>query len=706
MFKIHYSSEQLSQQNADYTIEDTLRKAWASLNRPVLLRKSYGLYHGGKGGDGSPWREWGPADLLHNPPGAQDPAHSLHGWYNQFDADESGSNHVHHPPFGYNRETGELEEHVDKGRAQGRPHTAHPLDAMIGNLGSHYGNMFKSMNMRLQGKNPKQLGMLVAENVFSNAIRKHNEKYGTNLPDIGSAEWRRNHIGAHDKVSQAHERQVRGGTPLEDGTFPLLNYSLNQGNVDMEDSDKGAWIDAGLHHMFEESRKQADMFNATIEKNGLFGSPPVDPSIIPDIGKLSYMNSIKVPLEMMTFQKIQTMNRNEVQQHFVEGSGYIPAHKLKGSRQRGVVENFHPLDIPWIPKGLLAYNPTAGGRPTERGKAVRLKEALENKGIDTEGMNLENLSNTLYTDFLVGGVNRASGGRGQKAMDSLAAHHGVDTGDSDYQSLLAQIQTRGKTEKGRMTHARHLYAIPWMMAINKIRQGMPQEQAWQTSVQELAESDWQHQADGKGHRHIYDEDHHQDVMNMIGQLKETEGHAGQMYQHTGEQFAPRHADHEDHGKHSAPGTGWEEVLHLEGSGKSETADAAHAAARAQLEQAMGRPDQSIQQDSYEQGLEEAQGNLFATSNDRHVSDLLKTMERVQMHDAVNDTFVKSITPSQSYSLSNSTHVGVIAKQLSLANMDIHGIYHSQGDWERVAKDWSVDLSTVKVIKATFGSVDA
>jgi len=291
------------------------------------------------------------------------------------------------------------------------------------------------------------------------------------------------------------------------------------------------------------------------------------------------------------------------------------------------------------------------------------------------------------------------------AMKLWGAHHGVDIDDPDFKSLLAQIQTRGKSEKGRMTHARHLYAIPWMMAINKIRQGMPQEQAWQTSVQELAESDWQHQADGKGHRHIYDEDHHQDVMNMIGQLKETEGHAGEMYQHTGEQFAPRHADHEDHGKHSTPSEGWEGLIHTTGAGISETADAAHAAADAQLQQAMGRPDQSIQQDSYQQELDKYQQEVM-TSNDRHVSDLLKTMERVQMHDAVNDTFVKSITPSQSYSLSNSTHVGVIAKQLSLANMDIHGIYHSQGDWERVAKDWSVDLSTVKVIKATFGSVDA
>ena len=80
MFKVHYSSEQLSQQNADYTIEDTLRKAWASLNRPVLLRKSYGLYHAD---DGTPWREWGPADLLHNPPGARDPtrpARPLPAW--------------------------------------------------------------------------------------------------------------------------------------------------------------------------------------------------------------------------------------------------------------------------------------------------------------------------------------------------------------------------------------------------------------------------------------------------------------------------------------------------------------------------------------------------------------------------------------------------------------------------------------------------
>jgi hypothetical protein len=695
MFKIHYSSEQLSQRNADYTIEDTLRKAWASLNRPVLLRKSYGLYHGGKGGDNSPWREWGPADLLHNPPGARDP----NSWYNDFDADESGSNHVHHPPFGYNRKTGEL-EFKDR-----RPDTAHPLDAMIGNLGSHYAKMFESMGDSEEFA--REEGMRLSKGIFSAAINHHNDpkKGNSPLPPINSAEWRRNHTGAHDKVSQQNERQVRGGTPLEDGSRPLLNYSLNQGNVDIEGSDKGAWIDAGLHPMWESTNQVANAFNQLMRAQG-FDGREVPEDKLPDINSISYMNSIKVPLEMMTFGKIQTMNRNEVQQHFVDGSGHLPGYKTQGSQQKGVVENFHPLDIPWIPKGLLAYNSTAGGRGTERGKALRLKEALENKGIDTEGMNVENLSNTIFTDVLVGGVARASGGRFMTAMESWGAHHGVDIEDPDYKSLLAQIQTRGKSRQGRLSAAKHLYAIPWMMAVNKRNQGMPQEQAWQTAVQEAAESDWQYGGEGKGHRHIYDEDHHQDVMNMIGQLKETEGHAGQMYQHTGEQFAPRHADHEDHGTHSAPSEGWEGLIHTTGAGISETADAAHAAADAQLQQAMGRPDQSIPQiDPYQQELDNHQQEVM-TSNDRHVSDLLKTMERVQMHDAVNDTFVKSITPSQSYSLSNSTHVGVIAKQLSLANMDIHGIYHSQGDWERVAKDWSVDLSTVKVIKATFGSVDA
>jgi len=690
MFKVHYSSEQLSQQNADYTIEDTLRKAWASLNRPVLLRKSYGLYHG-KGGDGSPWREWGPADLLHNPPGARDP----NSWYNDFDADESGSNHVHHPPFGYNRKTGEL-EFKDR-----RPDTAHPLDAMMGDLGSKYADMFEKMGY--SEENAREEGMRLSKGIFSAGINHHNKGGHSPLPPINSAEWRRNHIGAHDKVSQQNERQVRGGTPLEDGSRPLLNYSLNQGNVDMEDSDKGAWIDAGLHPMWESTKEVANAFNRSMLANG-YSDMEVPEDKLPDISKLSYMNSIKVPLEMMTFGKIQTMNRNEVQEHFVDGSGYIPSHKLQGSEQRGVVENFHPLDIPWIPKGLLAYNPTAGGKKSKDGrtKAMKLQDALENKGIDTKGMNLENLANTIFTDALVGGVGRVSSGRFKNAMQSWGAHHGVDTDDPQYKSLLAQIQTRGKTERGRLTHARHLYAIPWMMAINKIRQGMPQEQAWQTSVQEAAESDWQHLDQGKGHRHIYDEDHHQDVMNMIGQLKETEGHAGQMYQHTGEQFAPRHADHEDHGTHSVPSEGWGGLIHTTGAGISETADAAHAAADAQLQQAMNRPQQSIQQtDPGEEHLQQ-----IMTSNDRHVSNLLKTMERVQMHDAVNDTFVKSITPSQPYSLSNLTHVGVIAKQLSLANMDIHGIYHSQGDWEQVAKDWSVDLSTVKVIKATFGSVDA
>jgi len=35
-------------------------------------------------------------------------------------------------------------------------------------------------------------------------------------------------------------------------------------------------------------------------------------------------------------------------------------------------------------------------------------------------------------------------------------------------------------------------------------------------------------------------------------------------------------------------------------------------------------------------------------------------------------------------------------------MDVHGIYHSHGDWHRVANDWNVGPEIVKAVKVTFG----
>ena len=233
---------------------------------------------------------------------------------------------------------------------------------------------------------------------------------------------------------------------------------------------------------------------------------------------------------------------------------------------------------------------------------------------------------------------------------------------------------------------------------------MGEQQAWEAALREASESDWEYKAGT--HRTIYDEEHHQNVADLTQKIAQTEGHLGQGWRHTGEEFPERHDTHPDHDLHSSPGDHWLGNIHTTPADISPSANNAHLAAGQLLNESLRPQEVTPPSDPYEESLEAAQGNLFTTSNDRHVSDLLKTMERVQMHDAVNDTFVKSIAPSQPYSLSNSTHVGVIAKQLSLANMDIHGIYHSQGDWEQVAKDWSVDLSTIKVIKATFGSVNA
>jgi hypothetical protein len=226
----------------------------------------------------------------------------------------------------------------------------------MGHLGSKYAKMFESMGYSKE--DAREEGMRLSKGIFSAAINHHNEGGHSPLPPINSAEWRRNHTGAHDKISQQHERQVRGGTPLEDGSRPLLNYSLNQGHVDIEGSDKGAWIDAGLHPMWESTNYVANAFNRSMLANKYNGME-VPEDKLPDIDSISYMNSIKVPLELLTFGKIQTMNRAGAQEHFVEGSGHLPGYKTQGSQQKGVVENFHPLDIPWIPKGLLAYNPTA-----------------------------------------------------------------------------------------------------------------------------------------------------------------------------------------------------------------------------------------------------------------------------------------------------------------------------------------------------------
>ena len=78
--------------------------------------------------------------------------------------------------------------------------------------------------------------------------------------------------------------------------------------------------------------------------------------------------------------------------------------------------------------------------------------------------------------------------------------------------------------------------------------------------------------------------------------------------------------------------------------------------------------------------------------------VLKAMEDLQLETAMEDATVMKHVPTR-LDTGSTTEVGMFAKSLGLTGHDVRAIHSAQGDWSKVAKQWSVNEKTVRVIKA-------
>lgn len=85
------------------------------------------------------------------------------------------------------------------------------------------------------------------------------------------------------------------------------------------------------------------------------------------------------------------------------------------------------------------------------------------------------------------------------------------------------------------------------------------------------------------------------------------------------------------------------------------------------------------------------------------SRILKTVERIQMLDALNDDSVIKHVPNSKLSETSVFDVNYMAEKMELTSADVRAIIHSKGDWHRVAKTYQIPETTVKAVKVAFRS---
>jgi hypothetical protein len=310
-----------------------------------------------------------------------------------------------------------------------------------------------------------------------------------------------------------------------------------------------------------------------------------------------------------------------------------------------------------------------------------------------------------------------------------------------YKRVRDTIATRkGASRNKGLNRSRDLYAIPWVHSLNLLASGQAENQqdAWMQALDDFRNADYDHKD------HAYDEANHDAYLQFVNAFRNTDEHRGQMSQVTGK-LPEAHKDHPHHDIHSSVPDHWAGHVHGVPAGVSPTADRAQEVTRNMLgnnadnpalhQQAMedaaapNRMDEITALRQQLEGMEEEQvppavaraaSNLpqpvgpnrasfqqrlfngeIITSEERTVSDLLKTMERIQFKEASQDAVVKSLAQYRSR-ITKADDVSAVAKSLGISVMDVHGIYHSHGDWHRVASDWNVGPEIVKVVKVTFG----
>ena len=97
---------------------------------------------------------------------------------------------------------------------------------------------------------------------------------------------------------------------------------------------------------------------------------------------------------------------------------------------------------------------------------------------------------------------------------------------------------------------------------------------------------------------------------------------------------------------------------------------------------------------------------FQTSDDVLESTqdrLLKTMEKMQMDDALGDVAVLKALPQKRMNFSSLDDVNYMASNLQLAPIDVKTILFAKGDWMRLTDKYGYPENTVKVVKAAFRS---
>ena len=97
-------------------------------------------------------------------------------------------------------------------------------------------------------------------------------------------------------------------------------------------------------------------------------------------------------------------------------------------------------------------------------------------------------------------------------------------------------------------------------------------------------------------------------------------------------------------------------------------------------------------------------NLLADGNERKMQEVTKSLEKMQLKRARNNTELLKSLPNYAMDISSMNDVRSFSQQFGMLPQDIHAITSSRGDWAKIAKQWDLPLHSIELVKLTFGGI--
>ena len=717
MFKVHYPSKRhLKKQLRAYGSDDFYR-TW--LDTGLLLKSA----------------------LLHFRH-ADAPADDL-GLHHTWAPPESINEDLHtpdHPPWSHDPRTNEL---LEGGH--------HPID-------------YVHMDLQRRYNLPPETAASIIDDAIGRYNEKHPEDTNHGLPNFDDPQWRKTFVGDYiDPKTPAHMRQIRGETPLfEGGPRPLITYSMNMGNVDHPGADTGAWIDGGHVHFHNELGDVLEGYGAkdakslpyvkwSVLKPNYLSGGHVKSWSKTDAAKAGVSGSIPLNFQHPELLESMAAQRAHGEAHAHQVAKLLPDgfyHAPTG----GSGGNAVALDL----RGKLQL----AGIPDEKYSDEELEAVAGTRAMKLLFQRTHNLE-TPY-----GKAKGESGGAVKGLAFDLFNEMGSHYSDDMYQMHKENIHPAenklGFQQSANHT-ATHFIAHLSNTAHKLMDQGMDEDSAKAEAVRRMRESSVERGrfAHQEGLRELSESviddmmQHTESEPFTLGSIPtDIDQHRVQTGLPQG--FGETHTEMPEHWqKRIVPTSGMAPVGNsIQGTEDlappptARTQDPTPPPTRAELDRlanelagispSAARPTQGpsppvivapapaaappptwptrsavpIEEEYMQQmGLPPSQrffdigtGAMVQRSNDviGSLDDIRKQMEMVQIMDAKQDPSVIKMLPNESLSISSFWDVQTMAKSLGITGVDVHGLYQSQGDWHRVAKQWNVSPEVVKVVKVAFG----